>query len=79
MSVATVDLFEVIKNQIGCTYISDYRVEPNYRAAAVSAMRRAELNDYSISALEDMADYLFSEKVQFRSHEDARKYFSEHA
>lgn len=37
-----------------------------------------ELTAYPLFALQDMADYLFDEKVTFADHAEARRYFTDH-
>lgn len=50
------DLFEEMKNCIGCTYISDL---PRYRYEIWEKMKRIELEQYSVKQLDDFCEYVF--------------------
>lgn len=73
---STKDLFEVVAKQLRCTYISDFKFAEK-RRNALRLLSEMELDDYAISSLEDMAEYLFDEKVHFLSAEEAHHYFGE--
>ncbi len=77
MSVTTTDLFEVVKMKTGCLNISDMR-SGVWNSEAIRIMRRQELTSYPLSVLEDMADYLFGEKINFTDHSAAHDYFATH-
>ena len=57
------DLLEVLKNSIGCTYISDLMFEPYKSQVSL------ELTDFSLNEFSDFFEYLFSEKQDFTDYE----------
>ena len=69
------DLFEELKSRIGCQYISDLRFGTDNELAK-SIMRRIDVADYSLSELNDMAEYLYQKPVNFETLEEAAKFFS---
>lgn len=71
------DLFEDVKNESGCMYISDIKTGPG-RMQAIRAMCAMDLTPYPMSSIEDMADYLFGEKVTFADYAQAHCYFTRH-
>ncbi len=77
MNIITTDLFEDVKSKVGCLNISDL-LRGQYRSEAIRTMRKHEVTAYPLSSLEDMADYLFDEKVYFADHEEAHRYFVAH-
>ena len=50
------DLFERMKNCIGCTYISDL---PRYRYEVWEKMKRISLDQYTLKQLDDFCEYVF--------------------
>lgn len=50
------DLFERMKNCIGCTYISDL---PRYRYEVWEKMKRISLDQYTLKQLDDFYEYVF--------------------
>lgn len=52
------DLFDLLKQQVGCDYISDLRFEPNI-SIAKNLLRSFEFDSCSLNELNDMACYLF--------------------
>lgn len=50
------DLFERMKNCIGCTYISDL---PRYRYEVWEKMKRISLDQYTLKQLDDFGEYVF--------------------
>ena len=70
------DLFEKVKELIGCENISDMKVQP-YIDKAKLAMCEIKSNDYSVKDFEDMAEYLYGEKKSFDCQYDAECYFKE--
>ena len=68
------DLFEDLKEKVGCDYISDlkYGTNPSFAARRVS---RLQQDEYDLPQWNDLADYLFSEKKQFTSALEAVSYF----
>ena len=69
------DLFEELKSRIGCQYISDLRFGTDNELAK-SIMRKIDVADYSLSELNDMAEYLYQKTVNFEALEEAAKFFS---
>ena len=69
------DLFEELKTRIGCQYISDLRFGIDNELAK-STMRKIDVADYSLSELNDMAEYLYQKTVNFETLEEAAKFFS---
>lgn len=68
------NLFEHIRKRIGCEYISDMK-NTYYRKKAGIAMAEVDVYRYSMKELEDMADYLYKQKLGFETAEQAQKYF----
>ena len=50
------DLFERMKNCIGCTYISDL---PRYRYEVWEKMKRISLDQYTLKQLVDFCEFVF--------------------
>jgi len=69
------DLFEELKNRIGCQYISDLRFGTDNELAK-EVMKKTDIADYSLTELKDMAEYLYQKTVKFESLEEAAKFFS---
>ena len=69
------DVFEELKSRIGCQYISDLRFGTDNELAK-SIMRKIDVADYSLSELNDMAEYLYQKTVNFETFEEATKFFS---
>ena len=59
---ATLDLFEDLKNAVGCEYISHLRLI-KYKRKAKKALKKIDLNMYSTYQLTDMADYIYGKKT----------------
>lgn len=57
METMKADLFEEVRERCGGLYISDIRFEP-FLTEAKAVMREIPLEQYSVSALNDMAEYL---------------------
>lgn len=70
------DLFEDVRDSIGCMYISDMKL-PAYREKAIRRMASVDLSHYSIADLEDMAEYLCGQKFDFDTREKAHEHFEE--
>ncbi len=69
------DLFELLREKLGCEYISDLR-QPRYLAESRRMVARLSLDEYSLFALSDVAEYLYGEKISFDSVEQAKIFFS---
>lgn len=52
------DVFEELKNAIGCSYVSDLSLEP-HRTKAQKMLKTMELEKCSIVELNDIADYFY--------------------
>lgn len=68
------DLFEELKDAVGCEYISGLRYAP-WIDKARKAVAGMDLSAYSLFALGDAAEYLYAEKQSFISSEAAQEYF----
>ena len=66
------DIFETLKNTLGCEYISDMKFEP-YRTKAKEVLKSMELSALSLSELKDLVRYLY-EKADFKSRDDILQY-----
>ena len=77
MNEQEIDLFEDLKYKSGCMYVSDMKTEFG-RKRAIHAMRVLDLTPYLMFSIQDMADYLFDEKVTFADHAEAHRYFTDH-
>ena len=51
------ELLEFLKYILGCTYVSDLRVEP-YNTRAKLVFERLDLNYYSLKQIRDAIEYL---------------------
>jgi len=71
------DLFEIIKQKTGSEYISDLRFGSKNQLAK-SIMRETDIKKYSLYDLNDMAEYLYQKAVNFKTLEEAAKFFSNH-
>ncbi|MBE6884081.1 MAG: hypothetical protein E7487_05705 [Ruminococcaceae bacterium] len=55
------DIFERLKNAVGCNYVSDLRFEP-YCAKAKALLKNMEIESCSITELNDVSDYLYGKR-----------------
>ena len=55
------DIFEDLKDQIGCEYISDLPFEPQRTTAirCVSQMNMSQLHQYELCQFNDLAQYIY--------------------
>ena len=58
------DIFELLRSEVGCEYISDLRLE-GYLPEARRLIRSIPLDRYSLWELEDMANYLYGGTPSF--------------
>ena len=56
------DLFEFLKYILGCTYISDLKVNP-YRDKAKLILSKLNLNNFSFKQLLDVVQYIQSKQL----------------
>lgn len=68
------DLFEDMRTAIGCSFISDLRFEPNLTCAR-KTMAHMEPGRYPLSQLKDMLSYLYGEKSELHSVQEAHELF----
>lgn len=68
------DLFEELKRIVRCDYISDLRYDP-WLSRARKEIARMDLSSYSLFALSDAAEYLYTDKQSFSSSVAAQEYF----
>lgn len=68
------DLLEVLKNIIGCTYISDLMFEP-YKSQVLIILQSLELTDFSLNEFSDFSEYFFSEKQDFTDYGQVSAFF----
>lgn len=68
------DLFEELKEQCRCDYISDLRTK-HVRDRAKSAMQTINLKQYSLKELSDVAEYLYDKSLEFSDYAMARRFF----
>lgn len=68
------DLFELLKNKLGCDYISDMRYGDVNRQAKY-LMKDIDFKSYSTFVLSDMAEYLYKSRQIFNHTEEARIFF----
>ena len=68
------DLFELLQDKVGCEYISDMRSEP-HRSRARKIIKELNLEDYTLTELSDMAEYLYDRKPDFSNMRQAQSFF----
>lgn len=61
----TLDLFETVKDTVGCDYISDLRFG-KYNRTTKRVLKKIDLNEYPTNQLIDMAEYMYGKKVKSR-------------
>lgn len=69
-----IDLFEEIKCDLRCEYISDIRYEP-FLSLAKNIMKHKKFDKYPLSMLSDIAEYLYGNKVVFHRLDEAVSFF----
>ena len=69
------DLFETLWQNAGCEYMSDLKAEP-YRSQIPMLLAALNIEDYPLSAFEDLSDYLGSRRQTFTAYEQVKIYFS---
>ena len=68
------DLFEDLRVQLLCEYISDMRFEP-FQSSAKAELARMELSSYSLRALADADEYFYGVNLEFQSYSQAAEFF----
>ena len=66
------DIFEKIKNVLGCEYISDLRFVPR-SSRAKNIIKDLDLDVYSFAELNDLVFYLYGE-TQFKCKEEVIRF-----
>lgn len=68
------DIFEDLKEKLGCENVSDlcYGEKQIWAKGKICKM---DLSEYKLSDLEDVADYIYNQKVKFISVEQAKEFF----
>lgn len=64
------DLFEILKDTVGCRYISDLRFGRN-RDRAIDALNLIRLEEHSLFVLLDVIEYFHGEKPLLASKDEA--------
>ena len=59
INLEDVDLLEILKYILGCTYISDLRVEHYYNDNAKLILNYLDLKRYSQKQLKDVFEYIY--------------------
>ena len=57
-------------------FYNDYQKGKEYRSCACEKLKTINLSDYPLSQLQDLAQYLFDEKVIFSDYSEVNEYFS---
>ena len=57
------DLFEIVRNKLGCEYISDMRSSQSMRKKAKKIVAQLDLEPYTSHELADMVEYLYGKRV----------------
>lgn len=68
------DIFEDLKERIGCDYISDLTFEP-YKSKAKKRILEMPMETYPPEMLSDMAAYLYGGQHSFRTSQEAAVFF----
>lgn len=68
------DLFELLREQVGCEYISDL-CQPQYKRIGRQKMSVLPIEEYPLSVLADMAEYLYGERPDFADQVQAKRFF----
>ena len=71
--MSELDLFETLKNAVGCPYISDLRDAP-YDGAAKHVLETLDLRAYSLKELSDAVTYLYGTAVAFHTYGQAEDF-----
>ena len=74
MEKRALDLFETLRERLGCEYISDLASTP-YCACAKRLLATLPLEEYPCGMLMDMAEYLYGIRQNFADAEEAYAFF----
>ena len=67
------DLFEILRDAVGCSFISDLRFGI-YNKLARRILADINLNQYSTEVLEDAANYIFGHSGKFSDKGEAIRF-----
>lgn len=65
------DIFEMLAVAIGCNFVSDMRYEPYNTLAKRVVIEKFDLQDVPLKTLSDLYNYLYRDKVDFQTYEEA--------
>ena len=68
------DIYNALVEYVGCEYISDLR-EGIYNLSAKNFLANINVNEYDLSVLSDIAEYIFGESACFDTYDDASNFF----
>ena len=68
------DVFEDLKNEVGCLYISDLRL-PRYIKKSRKVLCKLDLKKYSLLQLNDVVNYLYDFPFLFSEKGEALRFF----
>lgn len=71
----TKNLFEVLREKVGCNYISDMKYDP-YKEIARKTLSAMNLSDYSLNVLNDACQYFYNKESEFLSKKEAIDYLN---
>ena len=72
------DLFEYLRSEIGCTYISDMHFGEANRLAK-QCIKEIAFEKYTPAQLSDAANYLYRYEKVFNSVEEAKAFFTDNS
>ena len=58
------DIFEELREKVGCMYISDLKCNPEANEMAKSIVKTLDLSKCEDKVLDDLAEYLYGDKSQ---------------
>lgn len=70
------DVFEELTDKAADGIMSNLKYMP-WKKEALEELSKMDMSQYPMSSLNELADYMFSEKQKFVKAEEASKYFSE--
>ena len=69
------DLFDWLKEGVGCEYISDLRFDP-YISQAKAILKDIDYLQFSLRDLSDCSEYLYLDKFTFKNYDEAIHFFN---
>ena len=70
------DLFDFVYSKVGCAMLSDIKFEP-YRRCACEKVSLTKLDNFPLCQFQDLAEYLFGEKIFFADYSEVKDYFAD--